>query len=119
MPHKVLRSRPRRRPRPRIRPRGVMEYWSIGVLEYRAESELHPASVGLGCPMGRFDSGICPRTMATNIIQPMKDALRTSSYRLYGTGRFFGVFPGTSYLATFISSLRDKSNKRFRYPEQH
>jgi len=28
MPHKVLR----RRPRPRIRPRGVMEYWSIGVL---------------------------------------------------------------------------------------
>jgi hypothetical protein len=31
-PHKALRSRPRRRRRPRIRPRGVMEYWSVGVL---------------------------------------------------------------------------------------
>jgi hypothetical protein len=31
-PHKALRTRPRRRPRPRIRPRGVMEYWSVGVL---------------------------------------------------------------------------------------
>jgi len=27
-PHKALRTRPR----PRIRPRGVMEYWSVGVL---------------------------------------------------------------------------------------
>jgi hypothetical protein len=30
--HETLRSRPRRRLRPRIRPRGVMEYWSSGVL---------------------------------------------------------------------------------------
>jgi hypothetical protein len=29
-PREALRSRPR--PRPRIRPRGVMEYWSVGVL---------------------------------------------------------------------------------------
>jgi hypothetical protein len=28
--HNSLRTR--RRPRPRIRPRGVMEYWSVGVL---------------------------------------------------------------------------------------
>jgi hypothetical protein len=34
--------------------------------------------------MERFNSGIRLRTMATNIIQPMKDALRTSSYRPYG-----------------------------------
>src|SRR5260221_11890246 len=31
-PREALRSRPRRRPRPRIRQRGVMEYWSVGVL---------------------------------------------------------------------------------------
>jgi hypothetical protein len=31
-PREALRSRPRRRPRPGIRPRGVMEYWSVGVL---------------------------------------------------------------------------------------
>ena len=37
---------------PAARSDGVMEYWSIGVLEYRAESELHPASVGLGMPDG-------------------------------------------------------------------
>src|SRR5260370_9183744 len=42
-PHKALRSRPR----PRIRPRGVMECWSIGVLEYCAKSELHPPFAGL------------------------------------------------------------------------
>jgi hypothetical protein len=31
--HKLRRAGcPRRRPRPRIRPRGVIEYWSVGVL---------------------------------------------------------------------------------------
>jgi hypothetical protein len=57
-PHKALRSRPRRRPR--IRPRGVMECWSVGVLEYCAKSELHPASAGLGMLKGRkiFSSAV-------------------------------------------------------------
>jgi hypothetical protein len=43
MPHKALRSRPRRRPR--IRPRGVMEYWSVGVLR---EVRIAPRVRGVG-----------------------------------------------------------------------
>jgi hypothetical protein len=44
-PHKALRTRPRRRPRPRIRPRGVMEYWSVGVLR---QVRIAPRGRGVG-----------------------------------------------------------------------
>ena len=63
---------------PAARSDGVLEYWST------APSPNCARVAGKGCPMGRFDSGICPRTMATNTIQLMKDALRTSTYRPYG-----------------------------------
>src|SRR5260221_9734856 len=33
---------------------GVLEYWSIGVLEYCANLELHPASAGSGALSGRI-----------------------------------------------------------------
>jgi hypothetical protein len=44
-PHKALRTRPCRRPRPRIRPRGVMEYWSVGVLR---QVRIAPRGRGVG-----------------------------------------------------------------------
>ncbi len=72
----------------------------LGVLEERASSRRDRMKVAWhevpgGCPKkdpSRRDGLIRadrPRTMATNIIQPMKDPLGTSSYRPYGTGPFW------------------------------
>jgi hypothetical protein len=86
---------------PAARSDGVLEYWST------APSPNCARVAGKGCPMGRFDSGICPQTMATNIIQPTKDAFGTSSYRPYGTGAVLVFFQAlrTRTSASSVESL--------------
>jgi hypothetical protein len=67
-PREALRSRPRRRRRPRILPRGVMEYWSIGVLR---QLGIAPRVRGVGSAF-RADSryelnpGLKPRAESLN-----------------------------------------------------
>jgi hypothetical protein len=56
-PHKALRTRPRRRPRPRIWPRGVMEYWSVGVLR---QVRIAPRVRGVGRPFSVISYGLNP-----------------------------------------------------------
>jgi hypothetical protein len=51
--HKALRTRPRRRPRPRIWPRGMMEYWSVGVLR---QVRIAPRVRGVGDAEGAEDT---------------------------------------------------------------
>src|SRR5260221_14675844 len=52
----ALRSRPR--PRPRIRPRGVMEYWSVGVLR---QFGIAPRVRGVGSTLSFPYPGLKPR----------------------------------------------------------
>jgi hypothetical protein len=52
--HPALRSRTRRRPRPRIRARGVMEYWSLGVLPAPLRSQFAISYLLFAIPARQF-----------------------------------------------------------------